>query len=292
MTSTSDEVILCCVQDSPVSFDLQASLDKLSRLARQAAAKARATASSPDVPIVVLFPEAFLSAYPRGLDFGAKIGHRTAEGRSWFARYHGSSVPVCDTEGLEMTAIRNVAKENGITLVVGVIERCDRPETGKKREEYGSSVAGGSGTIYCTAITISEAGEVVASHRKLMPTGTERLVWGQGDGQGIRVAPTRAGKVGAVICWEVSDFLSSSKSCTSYRTLTSSLFAFFARRTTCPYFEQQCMSAVSRSTAHLPPTVDPLGPQACNISRWKADALSSRATNSTRAPTSPRTIRH
>ncbi len=77
-------------------------------------------------------------------------------------------MPVCDTEGLEMTAIRNVAKENGITLVVGVIERCDRPETGKKREEYGSSVAGGSGTIYCTAITISEAGEVVASHRKLM----------------------------------------------------------------------------------------------------------------------------
>ncbi|GAC73152.1 carbon-nitrogen hydrolase [Moesziomyces antarcticus T-34] len=202
--STSDEVILCCVQDTPVSFDLQASLDKLSKLARGATTKARALASSPSVPIVVLFPEAFLSAYPRGLDFGAKIGSRTPEGRTWFGRYHASSVPVCDTEGSEMRAIRNVAKENGITLVVGVIERCDRPETGKKRAEYGSKVVGGTGSIYCTALTISETGEVLASHRKLMPTGTERLVWGQGDGQGIRVVPTPAGNVGAVICWEVS----------------------------------------------------------------------------------------
>ncbi|CBQ73854.1 related to nitrilase [Sporisorium reilianum SRZ2] len=202
MSGSTDEVILCCVQDSPVSFDLQASLDKLSKLAREAATKARAAASSPTTPIVVLFPEAFLSAYPRGLDFGAKIGHRTAEGRSWFARYHASSVPVCDTDGPEMTIIRNAAKDNGITLVVGVIERCDAPETGKKRHEYGSNVAGGAGTIYCTALTISETGEVLASHRKLMPTGTERLVWGQGDGQGIRVVPTRAGAVGSVICWE------------------------------------------------------------------------------------------
>ncbi|SPO46646.1 related to nitrilase [Moesziomyces antarcticus] len=200
--STSDEVILCCVQDTPVSFDLQASLDKLSKLAREATTKARALASSPSVPIVVLFPEAFLSAYPRGLDFGAKIGSRTPEGRTWFGRYHASSVPVCDTEGAEMRAIRNVAKENGITLVVGVIERCDRPETGKKRAEYGSKVVGGTGSIYCTALTISETGEVLASHRKLMPTGTERLVWGQGDGQGIKVVPTPAGNVGAVICWE------------------------------------------------------------------------------------------
>lgn len=203
-TANNDEVILCCVQDTPVSFDLQASLDKLTRLARDAAVKARAAASSASTPIVVLFPEAFLSAYPRGLDFGAKIGHRTAEGRSWFARYHGSSVPVCDTQGPEMSVIRNAAKENGITLVVGVIERCDAPETGKKRQEYGSSVAGGTGTIYCTALTVGEDGEVLASHRKLMPTGTERLVWGQGDGQGIRVVNTRAGNVGAVICWEVS----------------------------------------------------------------------------------------
>ncbi|CDS01249.1 hypothetical protein, partial [Sporisorium scitamineum] len=128
--------------DSPVSFDLQASLDKLTKLAREAVTKARAAASSASTPIVVLFPEAFLSAYPRGLDFGAKIGDRTAEGRSWFARYHGSSVPICDTEGPEMTVIRNAARENRITLVVGVIERCGAPETGKKRQEYGSSVAG------------------------------------------------------------------------------------------------------------------------------------------------------
>lgn len=240
-TSNDDEVILCCVQDSPVAFDLASSLTKLSTLAGEATAKARSLASSSTTPIVVLFPEAFLSAYPRGLDFGAKIGSRTAEGRSWFARYHASSVPVCDTEGPEMSAIRKVAKENGITLVVGVIERCDRPETGKKREEYGSSTPGGSGTIYCTALTISETGELLAAHRKLMPTGSERLVWGQGDGQGIRVVPTKAGNVGAVICWEVSPRPCAAVPFSQSHTDESSLIRM--SRTTCLSSEQQCTSA-------------------------------------------------
>lgn len=206
----SDELILCGVQDTPVAFNLAASLEKFARLADEAAAKARAEASSPSTPVVVVFPEAFLSAYPRGMDFGAKVGARTQEGREWFVKYHASSIPVSDTEGPEMRVIRNAAKRNKITLVVGVIERCDGPITGKKMGEYGSDIKGGSGTLYCTALTISEEGEVLASHRKLMPTGTERLVWGQGDGQGIRVVPTPAGNIGAVICWEVSCRVSAS----------------------------------------------------------------------------------
>lgn len=201
-TANEDQVVLCCVQDTPVAFDLTASLDRFERLTDEACAKARATASSTATPVVVVFPEAFLSAYPRGMDFGAKVGARTQEGREWFAKYHASSIPVSDTEGREMQVIRNAAKRNKVTLVIGVIERCDGVISGKRPSEYGSDSKGGTGTLYCTALTISEEGEVLASHRKLMPTGTERLVWGQGDGQGIRVVPTPAGNVGAVICWE------------------------------------------------------------------------------------------
>ncbi|PWN48067.1 carbon-nitrogen hydrolase [Violaceomyces palustris] len=207
--TVEEPILLALVQDSPVSFNLEASIQKLKVLTRDAAEKASKQAESTygkemaeNAPIVVVFPEAFLCAYPRGYDFGAKIGSRTPEGRAWFQRYHASSVPVCDVEGPEMTAIRSAASENGVTLVVGVIERCDKPESGPRRGAYGSENAGGPGTLYCTCLTISPQGELLSSHRKLMPTGSERLVWGQGDGAGIRVVDTPAGKVGSVICWE------------------------------------------------------------------------------------------
>ncbi len=104
-----------------------------------------------------------------------------------------------------MTRLRACASSNNVTLVIGVIERCDKPSTGPARESYGSAAPGGHGTLYCSALTISSTGELLACHRKLMPTGSERLVWGQGDGAGIRVVDTEAGRVGACICWEVSD---------------------------------------------------------------------------------------
>ncbi|EPQ30058.1 uncharacterized protein PFL1_02175 [Pseudozyma flocculosa PF-1] len=199
-----EDIVLALVQDSPVAFDQAGSLAKLGVLTRQAAQKARDSLSrpNPDAKVVVVFPEAFLCAYPRGLDFGAKIGSRTPEGRSWFARYHASSIPVSDVEGAQMSAIRAAARDNNITLVVGVIERCDGPETGPKRETYGSKNPGGSGTLYCTALTISPRGDLLSAHRKLTPTATERLVWGFGDGAGVRVVDTPAGRLGCVICWE------------------------------------------------------------------------------------------
>jgi predicted amidohydrolase len=202
MTSAK-QVTLVAVQDAPVAFDLPSSIDKLRILTREAVQKVRQEGDGQvERPIVVVFPEAFLSCYPRGYDFGAKIGARTPEGRSWFRRYHQSSVPVRNTDGPEMRAIRQVASENQVTLVVGVIERCDEPVSGMHPAEYGSGNPGGEATLYCTALTISPEGKLLASHRKLMPTGTERLVWGQGDGAGLRVSDTPAGKVGVAICWE------------------------------------------------------------------------------------------
>lgn len=150
-TKRKDEgrpVILAAVQDSPVAFDLDASIAKLHVLTRQAVSEAR-SAHGDDADILVVFPEAFLSCYPRGLDFGAKVGSRTTEGRTWFRRYHQSSVPVANVEGTHMTAIRAAASENRVTLVVGVIERCDEPASGPSRASYGSEHAGGHGTLYC-----------------------------------------------------------------------------------------------------------------------------------------------
>lgn len=101
-----------------------------------------------------------------------------------------------------MSAIRKAASDNGVTLVVGVIERCDGPISGPPREQWGATARGGSGTLYCAALTISPTGQLLAARRKLAPTGSERLVWGQGSRGDIRVADTPVGRVGAAICWE------------------------------------------------------------------------------------------
>lgn len=201
--------VLVAVQDTPQAFDLPTSIAKLATLTASAAARARDDAvakwgaeTASRANILVVFPEAFLSAYPRGLDFGAVVGSRTDAGRAWFRRYHESSVPVGDVEGPEMSAIRKAARDNGVTLVVGVIERCDCPASGPPRSTWGAAEKGGSGTLYCCALTISPTGVLLSAHRKLAPTGSERLVWGQGSRGDIRAADTPVGRVGAAICWE------------------------------------------------------------------------------------------
>ncbi len=99
------------VQASSVVFDRERTLDKLSGLAAQAAQKGAR---------LVLFPEAFVSGYPRGLDFGAVVGSRTDEGREDFRRYWESSV---DVPGPAVDYLARTARNNAIYLVVGVVER-------------------------------------------------------------------------------------------------------------------------------------------------------------------------
>lgn len=159
------------VQASPVVFDREQTLEKVSELAFEAAQKGAR---------LVLFPEAFVSGYPRGLDFGAVVGSRTDEGREDFRRYWESSV---DVPGPAVDHLAGTARKNGIQLVVGVIER-------------------DSGTLYCTVLFFAPDGAFLGKHRKIMPTGSERLVWGFGDGSTLPVYDTELGKLGAVICWE------------------------------------------------------------------------------------------
>lgn len=159
------------VQASPVLFDTPKTLSKLAELARDAAGKGAE---------LVVFPEAFVGGYPKGLDFGARLGTRSAEGREDFRRYFESAI---DLPGPEATRLGEIARDNGIHLVVGIIER-------------------DGGTLYCTAVTYDPSGKLISKHRKLMPTALERLVWGFGDGSTIGVAETALGRIGTVICWE------------------------------------------------------------------------------------------
>lgn len=159
------------VQAAPIAFDTPRTLEKLRALATEAAGMGAKLA---------LFPEAFVSAYPRGLDFGARIGSRTPEGRETFRRYHASAI---DVPGPEVALMGKIAAENHLHLVVGVIER-------------------GGGTLYCSALFFGPDGRYLGKHRKLMPTASERLIWGFGDGSTLTTVDTEVGRIGAVICWE------------------------------------------------------------------------------------------
>ena len=159
------------VQASPIIFDRERTLEKVSVLACDAARKGAQ---------LVLFPEAFVSGYPRGLDFGAVVGSRTDQGREDFRRYWESSV---DVPGPAVDELAQTARENQIYLVIGVVER-------------------EGGTLYCCVLFFAPDGSFLGKHRKIMPTGSERLVWGFGDGSTMPVFDTPLGKLGAVICWE------------------------------------------------------------------------------------------
>jgi nitrilase len=163
--------IAAVVQDRPVIFDAAATLVRIRELTAQAAdAGAK----------LVVFPEAFVSAYPKGLDFGARVGMRSAAGRDVFRRYFDSAI---DVPGPATDSLAQTAKACGVSLVLGVIER-------------------EMGTLYCTALFFAPDGAFLGKHRKVMPTAMERIIWGCGDGSTMPVFDTPLGKLGAVICWE------------------------------------------------------------------------------------------
>lgn len=129
---------------------------------------------------LIVMPEALLGGYPKGEHFGTHLGYRTPEGREAFARYFANAV---DLDGPELAVLADLSTRTGTTLVLGVVERA------------GSS-------LFCTAVFIEPGRGVVARHRKLMPTGTERVIWAQGDGSTMPVVESAAGRLGAAICWE------------------------------------------------------------------------------------------
>src|SRR5260370_37453196 len=116
-------------------------------------------------------PEVRMVGDPRGAGFGAVVGERSPLGGAEFLAYSRKAVTV---PGPEVERLGEIARENGLHLVVGLIERAGT-------------------TLYCGAVTIDDMGQTVGVRRKVMPTGSERLVWGQGDGSSLRGGRTRPG---------------------------------------------------------------------------------------------------
>lgn len=159
------------VQAAPVLFDREQSVAKACELIRNAGA------AGSDL---VLLPEAFIPAYPRGLSFGMRVGSRSEAGRDLWQRYWSNGV---DVPGPAVDALGDAASRAGAFVAVGVVER-------------------EGGTLYCTLLYFGPDGRLLGKHRKLKPTGAERLVWGEGDGSTLPVFSTEVGKFGGLICWE------------------------------------------------------------------------------------------
>lgn len=159
------------VQTGSAMFDVERTMAKVEQ---------HVVAASKQDSQLIVFPEAFVSAYPKGLDFGASVGARTPEGREDYRRYFDSAIEV---PSVWTDLLAQMAGDLKQYLVIGVIER-------------------GGGTLYCTVVFLAPDGRLLGKHRKLMPTAAERLVWGFGDGSTLPVFDTPFGRLGAVICWE------------------------------------------------------------------------------------------
>jgi len=135
---------------------------------------------------LVVFPETWLPGYPAWLDVCRDVSLWDHEPvKRVFRRMADESVVV---PGPATDALSAAAREAGIVVVIGVTERID---------------AGPShGTLYNAALTFDADGRLVNHHRKLVPTYTERMVWGLGDADGLTAVETRVGRVGALVCWE------------------------------------------------------------------------------------------
>ena len=172
---TFPKVTAAVVQASPVLFDREASTAKVCSLIGSAAATGAR---------LILFPEAFIPAYPRGLSFGCKVGSRSAAGRRTWQTYWANAV---DVPGPATLAIGEAARKAGATVAVGVVER----DTKHSR-----------GSLFFTLLYFGPDGRLLGKHRKLKPTASERLIWGEGDGSTLITLPTEFGRLGGLICWE------------------------------------------------------------------------------------------
>jgi nitrilase len=168
---------LVAAVQAEVQPTLAAGLARTRDLAREAAGRGAH---------LIGFPESWIPGYPAWLDCcrdAALWDH--APVKAVYARMAEHSVVV---DGESGHALRAIAREVGATLIVGVTERVER--------------GAGRGTLYNTLLTFGPDGRLLNHHRKLVPTYTERMVWGHGDTAGLRAADTPAGRVGGLVCWE------------------------------------------------------------------------------------------
>lgn len=172
MKTLKDTCRIAVVQAAPVMFDKDACTEKIISLIGECAGNGAE---------LIVFPELFIPGYPYGMTYGFRVGSRNAAGRRDWKAYYDNSIL---SRGEEMERIIRAAKEHGVYVSVGYSER--DPVTA---------------TLYNSNMMIAPDGTAL-NHRKLKPTGSERVVWGDGDKEFFPVMETPWGPMGNLICWE------------------------------------------------------------------------------------------
>jgi len=173
MAITERQYIAAAVQAAPVWYDLGATVDKAVALIEEAA---RGGAR------LIAFPETWVPGYPAHIYGSAAWDHQESKEAHRQLMENSICVP-----GPEITALCEAARRHHAMVVIGVNERDNRYS---------------GGTLYNSTVYISDEGELLGVHRKLMPTHAERIIWGAGDGSDLKVFDTSLGRVGGLICWE------------------------------------------------------------------------------------------
>lgn len=172
MKTLQDTCKLAVIQASPVLFNKEESLQKALRLLHEAAENGAE---------LIVFPELFIPGYPFGMTFGFRVGCRQEDGRKDWKRYYDQSLTL---DGPEVRQLADAAKSLGVFLSIGYSER--------------DAV---TGTLYNSNLMINPDGNIM-NHRKLKPTGSERVVWGDADRDYFPIMDTPWGPMGNLICWE------------------------------------------------------------------------------------------
>lgn len=172
MKDLKDTCRIALVQAEPIMFDKDACLEKALKNIEEAAL---------EKPDLIVFPELFIPGYPIGMNFGFSMGKRSEPGRADWKRYYDASILA---DGPELQTLADSAKVGGFYVSIGFSERDAT-----------------SGTLYNSNAIIAPDGEI-RIHRKLKPTGSERLVWGDANRDYFPVTDTPWGPIGSLICWE------------------------------------------------------------------------------------------
>src|ERR1700674_345587 len=165
--------VVAIVQHPPAMYDRAETLRRaVGWVDEAAAAGAR----------LIVFPETFMPGYP---DWVWRVPPENYKlNAAVFSRLLAGSI---DLASDDLKPLQDAAARRSATIVCGIDER---------NGAYSGT------TLYNTIVTIGQDGSILNRHRKLMPTNPERMVWGIGDGSGLRVVDTPSGRVGGLICWE------------------------------------------------------------------------------------------
>lgn len=173
MKDLNRKLRVALVQATPVMFDKNATIDKVCAQIREAGENGAA---------LIVFPESLIPCYPYGLTYGFTVGSRTESCRDDWKIYYDNAV-LCPSD--DTARIGAAAKEAGAYVSIGYTER--------GRE---------NGTLYCSNMIFGPDGQLLCNHRKLKPTGAERIIWGDADRDYFPTVDSPWGTMGALICWE------------------------------------------------------------------------------------------